>query len=362
MIPHILPSAYFDPTIFEKEQEILFRNTWQLIGFRSDLEKNNDYICQKIGSRSIVVQNFRGKIKAFHNVCAHRHSLIHLSEKGNRPLRCPYHGWTYNSEGIPIGIPNKAQFEKDGSFDKEKFKLEEWHIGTVGQFVFVKKNDDGICLENFLGEAHQYLELISNGLGMKLDCNRFSIKANWKIVLENTLENYHVSLVHPETFNTIGTSGQDFRFDGLHSFWSAKLNEKTLKKWKRAEKFVATRPFQTNRYNHQLIFPNMTIATTFGLSFGIQIFSPVSPNETRFTGYSFSTKLEELSASEKMVVDAMNDSVVKFNRVVFNEDKEICEAVQLGTEESESKGILGELEKRVYEFQSAYNSLISQKI
>ena len=92
------------------------------------------------------------------------------------------------------------------------------------------------------------------------------------------------------------------------------------------------------------------------------IFSPVSPNETLFTGYSFSTKLEELSASVKMVVDAMNDSVVKFNRVVFNEDKEICEAVQLGTEESESKGILGELEKRVYEFQSAYNSLISQKV
>ena len=152
MIPTIPPSAYFDEDVFQKEHEKIFQHYWQFIGFRSDLDNHRDYITGNIGKKNIIAQNFNGELKAFHNVCSHRYCRIHQEEKGNRPLKCPYHGWTYNSNGSLVGVPFKSDFsELKGNNWQEHFRLEEWEIDNCGQFVFVKTKKNKVSLKKFLG-------------------------------------------------------------------------------------------------------------------------------------------------------------------------------------------------------------------
>jgi len=361
MVPLCTPHFYFDQDIFLKEQEILFRGNWQFIGFKMEVEKHSSYLCRKIGGKSVIVRNFRGMLKAFHNVCSHRSSRIHSKELGSGSFQCPYHGWTYDSEGIPSGIPSASEFEQMSDEQRKNLRLNSWMVDYCGQFIFVKERNDNKSLKSFLGKTYDFLEQISEGMNEKVDLNRYTVKANWKIVVENTLESYHARIVHPQSFGRLGTSGYDFRFDGAHSTWFSPVSEQTNKNWARVKKIYESRPFHNDGYFHHLLFPNVSIVSMYGTSFSVQHYAPITSSETLFSSYVFSTKLDELLGTDRVIFNTMNDFTVKFDRDVFYEDQTICEQVQLGMEESLSRGILSKEEERVFEFQSAYKSILEDK-
>src|SRR5688572_16819228 len=100
----IPPSAYVRPDILAFELDHLFSCSWQLGGFGRDLRNDGDYVTASAAGRSVVIQRFGASLRAFTNVCSHRHSLIRTEAKGNGPLRCAYHGWQYDEHGIPAVI------------------------------------------------------------------------------------------------------------------------------------------------------------------------------------------------------------------------------------------------------------------
>jgi phenylpropionate dioxygenase-like ring-hydroxylating dioxygenase large terminal subunit len=356
----LIPTAFYsDPSIFHREQSALFQDQWHFVGFTFDLKNHHDYICTEVGGYSVVIQNFDGDLKGFHNVCSHRFSPIRTNSCGNGVLQCPYHGWIYNREGIPYAIPKRPRFETFDAPALEALSLESWQVETCGSLVFTKKPANGVSLVDYLGESYDDLVSISSAVGPKLDCNEMVIKSNWKIVVENTLESYHVGFIHPQTFNKLGASGFEFKFNGPHSSWTAPLADKVNKSWSRVASTFSTRPLQVDGYLHHLIFPNLTIATTFGASFSVQLFKPLNAQETHFTSWVFSTQLDELSNAQESIVDMMNQSVIELNRSVFAEDKAICEQVQIGTSRTGKAGVLSEEEYRVFEFQKAYMGAMS---
>jgi phenylpropionate dioxygenase-like ring-hydroxylating dioxygenase large terminal subunit len=111
MFSNISPYHYHNQEVFEKEKSQIFHNNWIFVAFGNDLLNHNDFVTKTIGGIPIVIQNFNGNIKAFMNVCSHRFSTIQNEEKGNRALFCPYHGWSFDKEGMPNGIPKKPLFK-----------------------------------------------------------------------------------------------------------------------------------------------------------------------------------------------------------------------------------------------------------
>ncbi|TWB38570.1 Rieske 2Fe-2S domain-containing protein [Nitrospirillum pindoramense] len=92
---------------------------WVKLGDTAALASHGDYLTGRApdaegGAVPVVVQNFQGVLKAFRNVCSHRFALIHDQPCGRGLLRCPYHGWVYDADGVPIGIP----------FDDSDFQLD----------------------------------------------------------------------------------------------------------------------------------------------------------------------------------------------------------------------------------------------
>ncbi len=357
----IPPQSYCSKEIFDSENLYIFEKCWNYIGNLSDFKNTNDFISLSIAGVPIVVQNVKGTIKAFKNICSHRHSLLQTEAFGNRQLMCPYHGWSYNENGIPKGIPKKPLFDFSEG-DLECLKLKQYKIEFCGNFVFINLSDSSDSLYEYLGSGFfAEIEKISNSLGEQVDYNEMKIQANWKILVENTLESYHVNLIHTNSFMRLGANGLNFQFFNNHSVWNANLklseNEGVQEKIHRP---FQNRPFKIGGYKHILVFPNLLISTTYGISFNISLISPVNESNSIFKSFVFLTASENESNSNSAIKNMYRDSLIDFNRNVFNEDKEICEKVQFGVKHSHFSGELSDEEERVCEFQKAYNQYISQ--
>ena len=351
----IEPRDYYDPGVFLREQRQLFSRLWQCVGFTHDLEKHHNFITRDVGGVSVVVQNFHGSLRAFANVCSHRFNRIHTDCRGNGPLQCAYHGWLYNDQGVPTGIPKKPRFDGLTSERLQELALAPWRVESCGRLVFVCRDSQAPGLKNYMGEAFALVEAMTQASGQLIDENVMIIRANWKVLVENTLESYHVNFVHANTFSRLGTADGVFEWQQPHSRWCTPLGAKIAARLEKPMAVFASRPWKAEGYLHQLVFPNLTVASTQGTSFSVQFFDPVDPDTTRFTSIVFQTRLQESpTEAAQATIAALNESVKAFNRAVFSEDKEICEQVQRGARMTDKSGALSDEELRVFDFQKQY--------
>lgn len=356
----ISPKEYFDKDVFNTENMQLFQKTWNFVGFKNDFKEVNDFKTQEVGGVPIVVQNCKGQIKCFKNICSHRHSIIQTEPSGNRNLMCPYHGWAYNEKGLPFGIPQKPLF----NFTKDEIqclKLQEYAVEFCGELVFINMDADSKeSLQEYLGTFFEDIEKMSLCFGELIDVNEMIIDANWKILVENTLESYHVNLIHEETFKRLGAGGLDFEYNKYHSAWNATLllNENEGKQ-KRVHQPYQNRDYKIDGYKHLVVFPNILISTTYGVSFNVSQILPIDENKSLFRSFVFITKKEEMDKNEAIEMMYKN-SLIQFNRKVFDEDKVICEKVQIGVKNSHYQGELSDEEGRVCEFQKNYKKYLTK--
>ena len=110
-------NKYIFEKIFLKEKKFFILNTFILVGHKCEFEKKGDYKTINFFEKSIAIYNFKEKISAFTNECAHRGCKIFNKNKGNSPFVCPYHAWSYDCSGRVKNIP----------LEKKAFK---WHTIT----------------------------------------------------------------------------------------------------------------------------------------------------------------------------------------------------------------------------------------
>src|SRR6266568_2958632 len=114
---------YYDPAIYELEQERIFSQMWVCVGCAGAISDVGAYQTVSIGRESaIVVRNRDGKLNAFLNVCRHRGSRLCTAAAGQLKgsIQCRYHAWTYGLDGRLIGAPNVLNMD---DFDRAAFGL-----------------------------------------------------------------------------------------------------------------------------------------------------------------------------------------------------------------------------------------------
>jgi phenylpropionate dioxygenase-like ring-hydroxylating dioxygenase large terminal subunit len=350
---------YHRPDILRQELERLFHPHYQFGALTSELQSDRDFVCVDYEGTAVVLQNFKGEIRAFANVCSHRFNRIQTQERGNRPLTCSYHGWTFDQSGFPHGMPRREGFSME---DRERLCLTRYKVETCGSFVFFKKGEDGPGLREYLGRFYDQIEQISSYLGPEIDSGTTPHAANWKLLVENVLECYHCGIVHQETFvETLGIGKapiEDATFDGPHS--SSHFPRSALRSESRRQKALAYlegRAFAHDSFFHIYIFPNLFISSTQGLSFYVGQALPVSPSRTNLRFRLFEPKLE-LTRGQRAGQDLINRSGTELGRKVIDEDRAILEQVQRGVGLSEKPGIIGKDEVRIAEFMEVYERLM----
>jgi glycine betaine catabolism A len=193
---HALEQAfYLDERIFKLDMKKIFFERWQTAGHVSQIPKAGDYFLFEVAGESvIVVKGQDGQVRAFFNVCRHRGSRVCLEHEGNaKAFVCPYHAWTYGQDGKLLTA--KAMPE---GFEPEGYGLKACHVRVYEGVILVcmgeKAPDISEQLENFrpIFEPHGMADAKAAAV---FEC---TVRANWKIVLENFGECYHCSHTHPE--------------------------------------------------------------------------------------------------------------------------------------------------------------------
>ena len=203
---------YISQDLFELEQEHFFANTWNYVGHESQLPKPGDYISNEIAGRPlIVVRHSDGSLRAMMNRCAHKGSRLVSAPCGNtgKFFRCPYHAWTFKTDGSLLAIPLKNGYEGTQLHECESAKglTTIRNVRSHRGFIFVKINDVGPEFEAYFGDSLSSIDNMADRspegeLEIAGGCLRFMHQCNWKMFVENLNDTMHPMVAHESSAGT----------------------------------------------------------------------------------------------------------------------------------------------------------------
>lgn len=113
-------------------------NNWYIACLSSELT-NKPLECVIYDKKLVLYRNENKKAVCLLNKCLHRHSELSSGEVLEGKLVCPYHGWSYNSEGIVTSIPSEGPEMIKGKRCQKTFPIVE-RDGVI--WVWMGKAED----------------------------------------------------------------------------------------------------------------------------------------------------------------------------------------------------------------------------
>jgi Rieske 2Fe-2S family protein len=194
-----MPQRYYvGADVFAIEQDRIFARSWLCVGRSTELAEPGTYKLQAIGADSVIIlRDKSGTLRAFHNVCRHRGTRLCEAERGTlrETIQCPYHAWTYALDGRLIGAPHMQDVS---GFDKKDYSLFSVALQEWEGFVFINMARSPEPFEKVYAPLFgRFARFNLSGLevGRRIE---YTVKANWKLILQNYNECLHCPTIHPQ--------------------------------------------------------------------------------------------------------------------------------------------------------------------
>ncbi|MGI9390402.1 MAG: aromatic ring-hydroxylating oxygenase subunit alpha [Boseongicola sp.] len=310
------PGAYRSPDVWETECKTVLAKNWVCAGFAHELSETGDAVPVFVAGQPILlVRGQSGEIAAFHNVCRHRClMLVDAPKNVGKLIRCPYHAWAYDLDGNLRASPHFGGTDNHGAdgFDPGANGLVPVRTYVWHDWVFV----------NLSGNAPDFLDyaapMISQLDGLDFDrINPIStldfgvIATNWKLIMENFIEPYHVQFVHAKTTEQPLEDHYTI-VDGKCLGSAVDLNE---------EHGTSGSLGVSSRY--LTLYPNFIIARYFPDQLGVYLNTPLGPGRMAQKRVIYTTEGQSLAANE---IEALK----KLWWDVHKEDHEMVERLYQG--------------------------------
>ena len=197
------------------ERTRIFDQCWLYVGHESELVEPGDYRRRMVNGRSIIfVRSSDDVIRAFHNTCPHRGAIVCRQDAGTaKAFQCFYHAWTFSNQGALVGIPGKEAYS-ESCFEKSERSLHPVaKLDDYQGFYFLSFSEDVPPLKDFLAGSKEFIDLMvaqspSGKLRIVGGSHKYSMRANWKLLVENSVDGYHGMPTHQTYFDyVIGVGG-----------------------------------------------------------------------------------------------------------------------------------------------------------
>lgn len=297
-------SLYSDPEIYKLEKERIFKEHWLLFGHESMLAAPGEYISLTIaGWPLFVIRTNENEIKGYHNVCRHRAAPLLNDGIGKTPsLRCPYHGWIYDTNGQLRKAP---EFGGDEEALCDRTSLFPVHTKTWNGLIFICLSEEPPDFLASLGDLTTTADDV-NFLNFKYHTSaQHNINCNWKTYVENYLEGYHITYIHPSLNEEVNTKTYQVIPMDKVAVHKSEPNEEKKQDALNEGLWVWHWPYGAiNIYKHGM---------------NLELMIPTGP-DTMILQYYY---LFDNSADEENM-----KQTISMSKEVTNEDIDICERVQ----------------------------------
>jgi phenylpropionate dioxygenase-like ring-hydroxylating dioxygenase large terminal subunit len=212
---------FVNESLYKEEQERIFARSWLFVGHESQVAKPGDYFVSSMGEESVILCRGRdGQIHVFLNSCRHRGMKVCRYDESNTPVfTCPYHGWSYATDGKLVGVP----YFKDAYH--EQLDKTQWGLVEVAQLcnykgaIWATWDESAPSFLEYLGDFKLYLDLSlyawdgrEGGTEIIGGVQKWVIPCNWKFPAENfSGDSYHNISHRSVDMVGIGPSGSGRR-------------------------------------------------------------------------------------------------------------------------------------------------------
>jgi choline monooxygenase len=325
------PQAYIGEAFFALENEKLFANAWVFAGFAHELSATGDVVPVTVaGAPLLLVRDRDGAIRAFHNVCRHRCALL-VDAPGNvgRVITCPYHAWAYGLDGSLRTTPHFAGPDRHDhpGLDRRQMGLKPVRSAVWQDWIFVNASGTAVDFEDFIAPIARRLEDLNLAqMTPVATLDMGEVRTNWKFLMENFIEPYHVQFVHKTTTEQPLSDHSTF-IDG-HCLGSAvEISAKANgddgggrdggRNGPGGGKTLAVDSW------YLTLFPNFVLGRYHPDQIGVHLNVPLAADRTRQRRVIYHTGDGALDAETV-------DGLAELWRKVHEEDHEICERLQRG--------------------------------
>jgi choline monooxygenase len=211
----ILPgSAYTDQDWFSAELDAVYHRGWVWAGYSHWVpEPGSVRPITAAGQPLLLTRDADGTLHVFHNLCRHRGLLLteDTPDCPLRRLRCPYHSWTFGLDGELCAAPFWDRTRQGRPSEEERRALgllPVRHAEWAGM-VLVRLDGDVVGADRADGSPDGGTDDLLAALQERWQGTdltrlhpagerRYEIRANWKLVVENFLDFYHLPFIHPQ--------------------------------------------------------------------------------------------------------------------------------------------------------------------
>jgi phenylpropionate dioxygenase-like ring-hydroxylating dioxygenase large terminal subunit len=336
------PFHYQDAGFYKEEQQKIFNRNWLPSAWTSEL-KHNRVLCRRIYNREVlIVRTKQDEVKAFYNACRHRGARVAKRDGNQKALICPYHAWKYNLDGKLIKTP---RFEQP-DFDKEKFGLQEIRCKTLRNMVmlnFTPLDEVGLVDETQIPLVDTPLEDVFGGLCDDLapypmedlevvKTKKYYVDSNWKALIDNFQEYYHLPSVHPALVQVSGMNDHICTQQDYGKYIGFKTEPLTCagQPIDADEKLLPFMPGikgtpAATRATFNVIYPNMFWFLLPNHLFTVLV-EPVSANKS----IEHATLLIHKDSAHEEKYQEQIQKIWDFYDMVNDEDLKVCEEMQKG--------------------------------
>jgi len=325
-----LPGRYFtDEKILQIERQTIFENSWMCIALSADVPGQGDLIPATIFSQPLLIVRDGTTLQVFHNVCSHRGAvLVETPARGRPRIVCPYHSWTYKLDGQLVSTPHVGGANQHvcQQFDPKRLGLRPIRTVEWAGHIFVNLSGTAPSFAEWIRPVADRLgdipwQDLRRDTALALDLR---VAANWKIIVENFVESYHLPWVH-KALNAVNPMARHYQILGGHSYLgqggtayeSERINSAILPRMNGI--------LNSSRYEALVVFPNLILAPLADMTFSIVIL-PESAERTR-------ERVEFFFVGEEALLERFSSErrrTAEFTTRVNAEDVKIVETVQRG--------------------------------
>src|SRR5437762_11430702 len=212
---------FVNEAIYQEELERVFARAWLFVGHESQIPNPGDFVVSGMGEESVILCRDRaGEVHVFLNSCRHRGMKVCRYDEGNTAVfTCPYHGWSYGTDGRLVGVPYFRE-AYHSTLDRSQWGLVE--VAQLARYkgtVWATWDRAAPAFLEYLGDFRLYLDLSLDGWdgsegGSEVigGVQKWLIPCNWKFPAENfSGDSYHNISHRSVDLVGIGPSGSGRR-------------------------------------------------------------------------------------------------------------------------------------------------------